>query len=119
MVYALFSEYTKFYPKWGVLTGVRPSKLLINTEKKMGREKTEKYFLSDLLVTKEETTREFNLFFTNGKKYIWVYYHTQLKWYTYDYDCVDVLHMEIMKLVFDLMLSKIRRSTNGKTKEKL
>lgn len=73
----------------------------------------------DLLVTKEETTREFNLFFTNGKKYIWVYYHTQLKWYTYDYDCVDVLHMEIMKLVFDLMLSKIRRSTNGKTKEKL
>lgn len=73
----------------------------------------------DLLVTKKETTREFNLFFTNGKKYIWVYYHTQLKWYTYDYDCVDVLHMEIMKLVFDLILSKIRRSTNGKTKEKL
>ena len=38
MVYALFSEYTGFYPKWGVLTGVRPSKLLINTEKKIGRE---------------------------------------------------------------------------------
>ena len=73
----------------------------------------------DLLVTKEETTRKFNLFFTNGKKYMWVYYHTQLKWYTYDYDCVNVLHMEIMKLVFDLMLSKIRRLTNGKTKEKL
>lgn len=54
MVYSLFSEYTGFYPKWGVLTGVRPSKLLINTEKKMGREKTESYFLSDLLVTKEK-----------------------------------------------------------------
>lgn len=54
MVYALFSEYTNFYPKWGVLTGVRPSKLLINTEKKLGREKTEEYFYNDLLVTKEK-----------------------------------------------------------------
>ena len=54
MVYALMSEYTGFYPKWGVLTGVRPSKLLINTEKQMGREKTEEYFKNDLLVTDEK-----------------------------------------------------------------
>lgn len=54
MVYALFSEYTGFSPKWGVLTGVRPSKLLINTEKAMGREKTEEYFKTDLLVTDEK-----------------------------------------------------------------
>ncbi len=54
MVYALFSEYTGFSPKWGVLTGVRPSKLLINTEKVMGREKTEEYFKTDLLVTQEK-----------------------------------------------------------------
>lgn len=54
MVYALFSEYTGFEAKWGVLTGVRPSKLLINTEKKLGREKTEEYFLGDLLVKKEK-----------------------------------------------------------------
>lgn len=54
MVYALFSEYTGFEPKWGVLTGVRPSKLLINTEKKMGREKTEEYFKNDLLVKKDK-----------------------------------------------------------------
>ena len=53
MVYALMSEYTGFYPKWGVLTGVRPSKLLINTEKEMGREKTEEYFKNDLLVSDE------------------------------------------------------------------
>lgn len=54
MVYALLSEYTGFSPKWGVLTGVRPSKLLINTEKTMGREKTEAYFKNDLLVTNEK-----------------------------------------------------------------
>lgn len=52
MVYSVFSEYTSFYPKWGVLTGVRPSKLLIATEKRLGREKTEEYFYNDLLVTK-------------------------------------------------------------------
>ena len=54
MVYALMSEYTGFEPKWGVLTGVRPSKLLINTEKKLGREKTEEYFKNDLLVKKDK-----------------------------------------------------------------
>ncbi len=54
MVYTLFSEYTSFYPKWGVLTGVRPSKLLINTEKQVGREATEKYFKNDLLVSDEK-----------------------------------------------------------------
>lgn len=54
MVYALMGELTGFYPKWGVLTGVRPSKLLINTEKSMGREKTEEYFKNDLLVTDEK-----------------------------------------------------------------
>lgn len=54
MVYSLFGEYTSFYPKWGVLTGVRPSKLLIATEKRLGREKAEEYFYNDLLVTKEK-----------------------------------------------------------------
>lgn len=54
MVYSLLSEYMGFYPKWGVLTGVRPSKLLINTEKQLGREKTEEYFKTDLLVTNEK-----------------------------------------------------------------
>ncbi len=54
MVYSLMGEYTGFYPKWGVLTGVRPSKLLINTEKQLGREKTEEYFKNELLVTDEK-----------------------------------------------------------------
>ena len=54
MVYSLMGEYTGFYPKWGVLTGVRPSKLLINTEKEMGRENTERYFKNELLVSHEK-----------------------------------------------------------------
>ncbi len=54
MVYSLFGEMTSFYPKWGVLTGVRPSKLLINTEKKMSRENAHEYFRNDLLVTEEK-----------------------------------------------------------------
>lgn len=54
MLYSLMGEYTSFYPKWGVLTGVRPSKLLINTEKQLGREKTEEYFKNDLLVSSEK-----------------------------------------------------------------
>ncbi len=54
MVYSFFSEYTGFTPKWGVLTGVRPSKLLINTEQKIGRKKTEEYFLNELLVSREK-----------------------------------------------------------------
>lgn len=54
MVYTLFTEYTGFFAKWGVLTGVRPSKLLINTEKTMGREKAEQYFYNDLLVSEEK-----------------------------------------------------------------
>lgn len=54
MVYGIFGEYTGFFPKWGVLTGVRPSKLLIATENKMGREKAEQYFYNDLLVSNEK-----------------------------------------------------------------
>ena len=55
MVYSIFGEYTGVYPKWGVLTGVRPSKLLMATEKRLGREKTKEYFLGDLLVRKENS----------------------------------------------------------------
>lgn len=53
-VYKILGEFTGFYPKWGVLTGVRPSKLLIATENRLGREKAEEYFYNDLLVTKEK-----------------------------------------------------------------
>lgn len=56
MVYTLLSEYTGFYPGWGVLTGVRPSKLLINTEKTMGREDAREYFKNKLFVSDKKYT---------------------------------------------------------------
>ena len=54
LMYKLMCEYFSTTLPWGVLTGVRPSKLLINTEKQMGREKTEEYFKKDLLVSDEK-----------------------------------------------------------------
>lgn len=54
MVYRILSEYTGFYPPWGVLTGVRPSKLLISTQKKLGEGGAEKYFKEELLVSGEK-----------------------------------------------------------------
>lgn len=54
MVYSLLSECMGFSPKWGVLTGVRPSKLLINTEKELGEEEAKEYFKNDLLVSAEK-----------------------------------------------------------------
>ena len=54
LMYALMSEYTGFSPKWGVLTGVRPTKLLISTEKRLGEKEAHIYFNNDLLVTEEK-----------------------------------------------------------------
>lgn len=54
MMYNILGEYTGFYPEWGVLTGVRPSKLLIATDERLGREKTREYFKNDLLVSDEK-----------------------------------------------------------------
>ncbi len=54
LVYSLMSEYTAFNPKWGVLTGVRPTKLLISTEKRLGVEDAHIYFSNALLVTEEK-----------------------------------------------------------------
>ena len=54
LLYSIMSEYTGFKPKWGVLTGVRPSKLLIATEKRLGEAAAFEYFKNDLLVSEEK-----------------------------------------------------------------
>ena len=54
LLYTIMSEYTGFKPKWGVLTGVRPSKLLIATETRLGEEAAFDYFMNDLLVSEEK-----------------------------------------------------------------
>lgn len=53
-----FSLYVKicgFTPSWGILTGVRPSKLMMRHIEKDGEEAAEKYFKETLLVSSEKT----------------------------------------------------------------
>lgn len=55
LLFNLLSEFTKYKPKWGVLTGVRPSKLVIKLMSSMGEEKAKDYFENSLLVTPQKT----------------------------------------------------------------
>ncbi len=55
MLFSLLSEYTGYVPQWGILTGVRPSKLMTKLVDEMGDENARKYFTSQLLVKKEKT----------------------------------------------------------------
>jgi len=58
MAVALFDSMvylTGYIPSWGILTGVRPSKLMINLIKQCGEEGAASYFRNDLLVSSEKT----------------------------------------------------------------
>ena len=49
------TEITSYVPRWGLLTGVRPSKLMLRLMEDMGKEKAQKYFTDKLLVSEEKT----------------------------------------------------------------
>ena len=55
LIFALLSEITGYTPPWGVLTGVRPSKLMLRLIDQMGEDGAWRYFTEDLLVSKEKT----------------------------------------------------------------
>ncbi len=55
LIFALLSEITGYTPPWGVLTGVRPSKLMLRLIDQMGAEGARRYFTEDLLVSEEKT----------------------------------------------------------------
>lgn len=55
MIFALLSEITGYTPPWGVLTGVRPSKLMLRLIESMGEEGARNYFLNSLLVSEDKT----------------------------------------------------------------
>ncbi|NCC88119.1 MAG: coproporphyrinogen dehydrogenase HemZ [Clostridia bacterium] len=44
-----------YKPKWGVLTGIRPSKIMTKLISEMGQQKAKEYFENSLLVTCEKT----------------------------------------------------------------
>jgi len=63
-MFALLSEMTGYTPPWGILTGVRPAKLMGKLCLSMGDEKAKEYFIKELLVSEEKT----NLAYEVSKK---------------------------------------------------
>ena len=55
MMFRALVKITGYTPKWGILTGIRPSKLLRNLKATYGDEKGKEIFMRDYLVTKEKT----------------------------------------------------------------
>ena len=47
-VFECFTDATGYFPDWGILTGIRPAKLLSRLKKEWGTDKAEAYF-SDIL----------------------------------------------------------------------
>lgn len=56
LLYNLLEEYTGITLSWGLLTGVRPIKLLRNLKAEMGEERAAEYFRKTLLVSDEKTS---------------------------------------------------------------
>ncbi len=55
MLFDILCVYTGYTPPWGILTGVRPAKLMTNLAKKHGEKEAVKYFIDELKVSKEKT----------------------------------------------------------------
>lgn len=54
-LFEVLREITGYTPTWGMLTGVRPSKLMNKLIDEMGKEKAKAYFTDKLLVSPEKT----------------------------------------------------------------
>ncbi len=54
LLYGLLCEVTGYIPPWGILTGVRPAKLMSRLIAKMGDEGAMEYFTSELKVTEDK-----------------------------------------------------------------
>ena len=55
MLFDLLREITGYTPPWGILTGVRPAKLMTKLSQKHGREKATAYFINELKVSEDKT----------------------------------------------------------------
>ena len=55
LMFDVLCEETGYAPPWGILTGVRPAKLMGKLVQQMGEEGAKNYFMSELKVTKEKT----------------------------------------------------------------
>lgn len=55
MLFCALKELTGYQPKWGLLTGIRPSKLLLALESEMGKPDARAYFRDRFFVSEEKT----------------------------------------------------------------
>lgn len=55
MLFYLLGDITQYAPPWGILTGVRPAKLMTKLREKHGEEKAVSYFINELKVSEDKT----------------------------------------------------------------
>lgn len=55
LLFRVLQSRTGYTPKWGLLTGVRPSKLFLTLERERGTDGAKRYFTETLLVSPEKT----------------------------------------------------------------
>ncbi len=55
ILFSLLCSYTSYTPPWGILTGVRPAKLMTKLISLMSEEKAKEYFINELKVSEEKT----------------------------------------------------------------
>ncbi len=56
MLFGLLCSHTGYTPPWGILTGVRPAKLMTKLVSSMGEERAVDYFINELKVSEEKTS---------------------------------------------------------------
>ncbi len=61
LLFKALTEITSYVPQWGLLTGVRPSKLMIKLTEEMGEKKAEEYFREKLFVSEQKTALAMNV----------------------------------------------------------
>jgi len=54
-LYEVLSEKTGYSPEWGILTGIRPTKVMRNLVSSLGEEKANAYFRNELFVSEGKT----------------------------------------------------------------
>lgn len=61
LLFTALTEIASYVPQWGLLTGVRPSKLMIKLTEEMGEERAKEYFRKKLFVSEQKTRLAMNV----------------------------------------------------------
>ncbi len=67
LLFEMLVSETKYLPPWGILTGVRPAKLMTNLSKEIGEKEAFDYFVNDLKVSEQKTRLAQSVSLTQNK----------------------------------------------------